>query len=272
MKKVNIGVAGAAGKMGRAIIQAIYNNPNALLTAALESENCQYLNRDAGELIGIKTDVQIINDLKKFCDSCEVIIDFSAVEATLKLVEFIAKKSKNSNKIVIGTTGFSVDQKNNIQKLAQKTAIVLSPNMSIGVNILFKIAAIVSNIIGNEYDIEIVEAHHNKKKDSPSGTAMRLAEVIAEQINYDISKTAVYGRQGLIGARKKQEIGILALRAGDIVGEHTVTFAGPGERIELTHRAHSRDTFANGAVNAAVWLNAKTKGLFSMADVLNIKL
>jgi 4-hydroxy-tetrahydrodipicolinate reductase len=183
------------------------------------------------------------------------------------LIEFLGNRGK---KLVIGTTGFNEEQVTKIKKFGENNACVFSPNMSIGVNLLFSIVKNVASIIGERYDIEIIESHHNKKKDSPSGTAAKLAEVIADTLERNLDECGVYGRKGLVGERTKKEIGIHAVRAGDIVGEHTVMFAGPGERIELTHKAHTRDTFANGAVNAAVWLSEKNKGLFTMKEVLNL--
>ncbi|HON56703.1 MAG TPA: 4-hydroxy-tetrahydrodipicolinate reductase [bacterium] len=265
---INIGVVGALGRMGRMIINSILANKETKLTAALEKSGHPLVNKNIGDILAIsELNVILTDNIDKFTNDCEIIIDFSTVSSTLNLLE----KLKNTNKkIIIGTTGFSEDQKRIIENFSKTNAVVFSPNMSIGVNLLFKIAAETAKIIGQNYDIEIVEAHHNKKKDSPSGTAMKLAEVIASAVNRNLEKCAVYGREGMIGERTKEEIGILAVRAGDIVGEHTVIFAGPGERIELTHKAHSRETFANGAVNAAVWLKRKETGLYSMAEVLGL--
>ncbi len=264
---INIGVVGAAGRMGRMIINAISINQNTVLSAALEQAKSAYIGKNIGDLIGNPDlNVALTCDVDEFIDNSDVIIDFSTISATLNLIKKIKDKSK---KLVIGTTGFDVKEKKIIDTFSKTNAVVFSPNMSVGVNLLFKIVEETAKILSG-YDIEIIESHHNKKKDSPSGTAMRLAEIAAAAVNRDLKKCGVYGRKGLIGERKKQEIGILAVRAGDIVGEHTVMFVGQGERIELIHRAQSRETFANGAVHASVWIANKKNGLFTMADVLGI--
>ncbi|MBP7653349.1 4-hydroxy-tetrahydrodipicolinate reductase [Candidatus Dependentiae bacterium] len=265
---IKIGVVGATGRMGRMIINSIISNPKTVLSAGLERKGHPLLDKNIGDIIGcseIKTN--LTDNIKKFIDSSDVIIDFSSIESTLELLKNIKSKNK---KIVIGTTGFSEKEIGIIKNFSKTNACVFSPNMSIGVNLLFKLAAETAASIGNMYDIEIIESHHNKKKDSPSGTASKIAEVITKAVKRDIKKCGVYGRKGITGERTKNEIGIHAVRAGDIVGEHTIIFAGGGERIELTHRAHSRETFANGAVNAAVWISNKKTGLYSMQDVLSL--
>ena len=268
MKKIYVGVVGATGRMGRMIINAIIQNENIELSAALEQARSSYIGKNIGDILGVpEIEVPITDDVDEFIEGSDVIIDFSAVSATLNLLKKIKDRSK---KIVIGTTGFTNKENKVIQNFSKSNAVVFSPNMSIGVNLLFKIVEETAKIVGMNYDIEIVEAHHNKKKDSPSGTALKLAEVAAAAVNRDLQKCAVYGRKGVTGERTAKEIGILAVRAGDIVGEHTVMFAGPGERIELIHRAHSRSTFASGAVRAAEWVASKKNGLYSMTDVLGL--
>jgi len=265
---LKIGVVGATGRMGRMIIGAVFNNPKTCLTAVLERQGHPLIGKNIGDIIGFpELNVGLTDNLKKFIADSEIIIDFSAAESTLNLIKTIKSASV---KLVIGTTGFNESQYKIIRNFAKRNACVLSPNMSIGVNLLFNLTTEVSKIIGKQYDIEIIEAHHNRKKDSPSGTAVKIAELAAAASGRNIEKCGVYGRKGIIGERKNDEIGVHAVRAGDIVGEHTVIFAGAGERIELTHRAHSRETFASGAVNAAVWLAGRKSGLYSMQDVLGL--
>jgi 4-hydroxy-tetrahydrodipicolinate reductase len=178
---------------------------------------------------------------------------------------------KNDLAIVIGSTGFTADEMDRVKELAQKTRCIVSPNMSVGVNVMFKVLEFVAGILGDDYDVEIMEAHHNLKKDAPSGTAMKMAQIISGKLSRDLEQVGVYARKGLIGERTKTEIGIQTLRAGDIVGEHTVMFGGNGERLEFIHRAHSRDNFARGAIRAAKWIVDKRNGLYDMQDVLGMQ-
>ncbi|HPG31963.1 MAG TPA: 4-hydroxy-tetrahydrodipicolinate reductase [bacterium] len=268
---IKIGVVGATGRMGRMIINSILQNEKTELAAGLERKDHPLIGKNICDIIGtgeINSKIKLTDNINEFINDSEVIIDFSSIESTLNLLKNIKLKSK---KVVIGTTGFSEKEKKIITGFSKNNACVFSPNMSMGVNLLFKLASVTAAAIGKMYDIEIIESHHNKKKDSPSGTAVKIAEVICEAVDRDIEKCGVYGRKGITGERTKKEIGIHAVRAGDIVGEHTVIFAGYGERIELTHKAHTRETFANGAVNAAVWVNTKKSGLYSMQDALGIK-
>jgi 4-hydroxy-tetrahydrodipicolinate reductase len=266
---MQIAVTGAAGRMGKEIIGVILSNPELKLCGALESAQCALLGIDAGEAAGAgKGGVKITDSPDRAFKKADVIIDFSAPEASMRHLEFAAHYKKA---IVIGTTGFSHGQREKIKELSAGARVLMSPNMSIGVNLLFKLVSESAKALGKDYDIEITEAHHRHKKDAPSGTAMRIAEVIAGAINCDLEKAAVYGRKGIIGERRPEEIGILSIRAGDIVGDHTVLFGGPGERIEITHKASSRETFARGAVKAAVWLAGKPEGLYDMQDVLGLK-
>ncbi|MDR0800386.1 MAG: 4-hydroxy-tetrahydrodipicolinate reductase [Endomicrobium sp.] len=257
---MKITVCGAAGRMGQAILAIAKSDEDVEIVGALEYERSRAIG--AGDPI-----ISSINNLEKFLSETNVLIDFTNPDSALKNLE-TAKEYKIP--VVIGTTGFNEEQKKKISEISKSIPIVFSPNMSAGVNILFKLVEAVAKKIP-DYDIEIVELHHNKKKDSPSGTAAKLAEIAASSIGRDINDVGVYGRHSADALRKKDEIGVHSVRAGDIVGDHTVYFAGPGERIELTHRAHSRDTFAAGAVRAAKWVASRKTGLYDMADVLSLK-
>lgn len=264
---IKVAVTGAAGRMGRAIIAAIEANTRTELTGALEREDSAYLGKDAGETAGTgRNGVRITESAERAFRKSDVVIDFSTPEATMKILETIGPKA-----MVIGTTGFSHAQRDRIKELSVNSKIVIAPNMSIGVNLLLKLVHEAARVVGREYDMEIVEAHHRLKKDAPSGTALKIAEVAAAAVERDLEKVAVYERKGIIGERRPEEIGIQTIRAGDIVGDHTIIFAGPGERIELTHKASSRDTFAAGAVRAAVWVMERPNGLYDMQDVLGLK-
>ncbi|MDQ7782865.1 MAG: 4-hydroxy-tetrahydrodipicolinate reductase [Desulfomonilaceae bacterium] len=266
---MKVAVSGAAGRMGGRILTLCRAHPEIEISAALEAAGHPYVGRDAGEISGLGTlHVPIADDVYKVLESADVLIDFSSPEASMTNVKAAAETGKA---IVVGTTGFSEDQREALTEIGSATRCLIAPNMSMGVNLLFKLVESVSRALGDEYDVEIVEAHHRMKKDSPSGTAGKLAEIVARALNRDLGTAGVYGRQGLVGERKPEEIGIMALRGGDIVGEHTVMFVTNGERIELTHRAHSRDAFAKGAVQAAVWLVSRPNGLYDMQDVLGLK-
>lgn len=262
-------VSGAAGRMGRAILECLYDTDGLELGAALEKKGHPALEKDAGALIGIGSwGVPVSIFSKKTMDSGDVLIDFTYPEGTLQMVE---AAETNAKSIVIGTTGFTPDQLKKIEAAAKKIPIVLSPNMSIGVNVMYKLIAEASVALGSAYDVEIMEIHHRLKKDAPSGTAIRMGEILAASRNTTLKQSGRFTRQGNIGIRPAGEIGIQSLRAGDVVGEHTVTFAGPGERIELIHRAHNRNNFARGALLAAQWLEHQSPGLYDMMDVLNLK-
>ncbi|MFH1823668.1 MAG: 4-hydroxy-tetrahydrodipicolinate reductase [Candidatus Firestonebacteria bacterium] len=267
---IKIIVSGAGGKMGSTIIRLIKTQSDLKLVGALESDKFAFLGKDIGEVIGIgKIGVETISDLTKIINEGDVVIDFSLPSVTLKNVEISAK---NKKAMVIGTTGFKDEEKEKIKKLSKIIPIVLAPNMSIGVNLLFKLVQEATKVLKDkDFDIEIVEAHHRFKKDAPSGTALKFASIIAEEKGIDLKKAMVSGREGITGERDKNSIGIFAVRAGDIVGEHTVTFGSLGERIELTHKAHSRDTFARGAIVAARFVMHSKPSLYDMQDVLGIK-
>lgn len=264
----NLAIAGAGGRMGRRLIEATVQANNTSLSVALEHPGSNFLGQDAGELAGIgKLDIPIINDLSAVINQFEVLINFTTPEATL---EHLSLCRANHKRMVIGTTGFSAEQREIITAAAQDIGIIFAPNMSVGVNLTFKLLEIAAKVLGDEVDIEIIEAHHRHKADAPSGTALRMGEIIAETLGRDLSDCAVYGRQGKTGERQRKTIGFETIRAGDIVGEHTAMFADIGERVEIVHKASSRMTFANGAVRAAQWIMQKEKGLFDMQDVLGL--
>lgn len=267
MSQANIAMVGAAGRMGKRIISLINEDPATRLTAAIEGSDSPFLGQDAGELAGCgKLNVNINDDIITIAGS-DVAIDFTGAAVTLNNLD---KYKEADTPLVIGSTGFGKDEVTKIEKLAESIPVVLAPNMSLGVNLTFKILEIVSGAIGEDFDIEIMEAHHRMKKDAPSGTALKMAEVIAEKLKRNLDQDAVFCRRGLIGERSDKEIGIQTIRGGDIVGEHTAMFCGAGERIEITHKASSRDTFAKGAITAAKWLREREAGLYSMFDVLGL--
>jgi 4-hydroxy-tetrahydrodipicolinate reductase len=270
MKNQNIKavVAGACGRMGTAVIETLRAAEGIELVGALELREHPCVGQVAGDRPGADAgEIRIASTHESLPAKFDVFIDFTAPAGTLDNLEFCARTGTPS---VIGTTGFTDKQREALTGYAGTVPIVFSPNMSIGVNLLFKLAGIAAASLGNTYDAEIVEVHHKLKKDAPSGTALRLAETVAGAFGRDLDENAVYSRHGMIGDRSELEIGIQAVRAGDIVGEHTLLFAGPGERIELTHRAHSRDNFARGAIRAALWVVGRKPGLYSMADVLGL--
>ncbi|MEC9493358.1 4-hydroxy-tetrahydrodipicolinate reductase [Flexistipes sp.] len=267
MSNTNIAMVGAAGRMGKRITYLISEDPSASLTAAVEGPDSPFLGQDIGELAGCgKLNVDIIDDLLKISDS-DVAIDFTGAAVTLSNLD---KYRQAGVPLVIGSTGFDKNETAAIENLAKSIPVVFAPNMSLGVNLTFKILEMVTGAIGEDFDIEIIEAHHRMKKDAPSGTAMKMAEIIANKLKRNLDRDAVFCRRGLIGERSDKEIGIQTIRGGDIVGEHTAMFCGAGERIEITHKASSRDTFAKGAVTAAKWLNGCKPGLYSMFDVLGL--
>ncbi|MBM4276345.1 MAG: 4-hydroxy-tetrahydrodipicolinate reductase [Deltaproteobacteria bacterium] len=260
-------VVGAAGKMGNRIIHIIRETPSIELAQAIERADHPSLGMDIGEVIGLgKLGISLEGGFKK--GNGDVIINFSSPAASLESLEFA---KENGLAIVIGTTGFNPEQMEKIKGLSKSTRCVVAPNMSVGVNLMFRVVQDIAKVLGPEYDIEILEAHHRLKKDSPSGTAVKLGELIAKAMDRDFGQVGVYGRKGMIGERTREEIGMQVIRAGDIVGEHTVLFGGVGERLEIIHRAHSRDNFARGAIRAALWIVNQPNGLYDMQDVLGLK-
>ena len=262
-------VTGAGGRMGGRIVTLIAETNGIELAGAVERKGHPPIGKDVGEGLGLgRTGILIEDDLAGCIEKGDVVIDFTSHEVSAGHLEIAAAKGKA---IVIGSTGFTAEEMKRAKALAASVRCVLAPNMSVGVNVLFKVLADVAGILGDDYDVEIVEAHHHLKKDAPSGTALKMAQVIAESLGRDLDKVGVYSRKGMIGERTKQEIGIQTLRAGDIVGEHTVIFGGMGERLEFIHRAHSRDNFARGAIRAALWVVGRANGLYDMQDVLGLR-
>jgi 4-hydroxy-tetrahydrodipicolinate reductase len=266
---VRAAVAGIAGRMGSRIAQLIRETEGIELAGGFEQAGHSAVGREIAELIGgSPTGLAVANSIEAVLHAADVVIDFTSASASCL---HLASASAAGKPMVIGSTGFSADQVQKAKDLTHTVPCVLAPNMSMGVNVLFKIVADVARMLGEEFDIEIVEAHHRFKKDAPSGTALKLAQVAAEALERDLDRVGVYARHGIIGERTEREIGIQTVRAGDIVGEHTVMFGGMGERIELTHKAHSRDNFARGALRAAKWVVAQPAGLYDMQNVLGIK-
>jgi len=266
---IKIGIAGAAGKMGGRIAALAGDYDGLSLAGAFEKKGHKNAGKDIGLLLGRgETGVRLAEGIDGIIDSVDLIIDFTTVESTKENLRVVAAKNKA---MVIGTTGFTKEDLRDMEPFTGRVPCVMASNMSLGVNLLLKVLMDVASALGDDYDVEIVEAHHRMKKDAPSGTALKMAQVVADALGRNLDETGVYARHGLIGARTRKEIGIQTLRGGDIVGEHTVMFAGLGERIEITHKASSRDTFARGALKAALWVADKPAGLYDMQDVLGLK-
>lgn len=267
MTPLKIAIAGANGRMGKVLIEAVHQHTDTVLSGALEHAQSDALGLDAGYAIGITTGVAISSDVDAVLANSDVLIDFTRPEPTLHHLQKCVEHQVN---IIIGTTGFDDAGKAAIQAASEKIGVVFAANFSVGVNLTFHILDTVARVLSEGYDIEIIEGHHRHKVDAPSGTALRMGEVIAHALGRDLKQCAVYGREGHTGPRDPSTIGFATVRAGDIVGDHTALFATDGERVEITHKASSRMTFAAGAVRAAVWLNGK-QGLFDMQDVLGLK-
>lgn len=261
-------IAGCSGRMGLALLQGVIEDAELALHGALDRAGSPAIGRDAGELIGAPCGVRVSNDMSAVLENADVLVDFTRPEAT---IEYMDACRKAGVALVIGTTGFSVEQKQGITAAAQDIGIVFAPNMSVGVNLLINLVQSAAKVLNEGYDIEIIEAHHRHKIDAPSGTALRLGEAAAAALGRDLSQCAVYGREGVTGERDANTIGFATVRGGDVVGDHTVLFAGIGERVELTHKASSRATFALGALRAAKFLADKKSGLFDMQDVLALR-
>lgn len=265
---IKLAVAGAAGKMGKAILGGAFKDKAFQVTGALEHASSPSLGKDLGEILGLGSrGVKISSDLSAVLKKSDVLIDFTHPTAIASNLDACVK---TKTAYVLGTTGFDAKTKTLLQKASKTIAIVQSPNMSVGVNLLFKLAELTAEILDESYDIEISEAHHRMKKDSPSGTAVKLLELVAAVRKKDLKKDVVYGREGEIGVRPKGQIGVLALRGGDVIGDHTVFFFGDGERLELTHKASSRDAFALGALRAAKFVASHKSGLYNMQNVLGM--
>lgn len=262
-------VSGAAGRMGGRIIHLLEAAEGISLAGAVEQSGHPAVGKDVGEVAGLpKKGLTVSGSLAEVLPQGDVLIEFTHPQPTL---EHLKACAQSGTAMVIGTTGLSHQQVEELKGLADKTRVVFAPNMSVGVNLMFKVVENIAKVLTEGYDVEIVEAHHRLKKDAPSGTAIKLAQIIAQALGRDLEKVGVYGRKGITGERTKDEIGIMTVRAGDIVGEHNVTFCGIGERLEIIHRAHNRDNFARGAVRAAQWIVDQPPGLYDMQDVLGLK-
>ncbi|WP_426840081.1 4-hydroxy-tetrahydrodipicolinate reductase [Glaesserella parasuis] len=265
---LKIGVVGAGGRMGRQLIQAVNNAEGVELGAAFERKGSSLVGADAGELAGIgHLGVTVTDDLASQVNHFDLLIDFTRPEGTLEHIAFCVAHNK---KMVIGTTGFDDAGKQAIKSASEKISIVFASNYCVGVNLVFKLLEKAAKVMGDYCDIEVIEAHHRHKVDAPSGTALSMGEHIAKTLGRDLKTHGVFAREGITGERKRDEIGFATIRAGDVVGEHSVWFADEGERVEIAHKASSRMTFANGAVRAAKWLQTKQNGLFDMTDVLDL--
>lgn len=266
---IRVGVAGAAGRMGRALVRLAAGQPGMAVGAAWERPGQEALGKDAGELAGIeRLGVALLTAAESPWNSCDVVIDFTAPDPTVALAQAAAQAGRA---LVIGTTGLSAGQLDTLRDVSRRVPVLYATNYSLGINLLWQLARQAAAALGETFDIEIIEAHHNLKKDAPSGTAVTLYEEVCRGRGLDPAQAARHGREGLTGARTSGEIGMHAVRGGDIVGDHTVLFAGPGERLELKHQLHTRETLARGAVRAAAWLAGKPAGWYQMADVLGLK-
>ena len=265
---LRIAIAGSSGRMGRTLIETVLQSPDAELGAALEIHGSPALGRDAGELVGSPCGVKVTDDVAAALGGCDALIDFTRPEGTLG---HLAACRRLGVRAVIGTTGFDAAGKDAIAAAAREIPVVFAPNMSVGVNATLKLIELAAQILREGYDIEIIEAHHRHKVDAPSGTALRMGEVVAKALGRDLGQCAVYGREGVTGERQASTIGFATVRGGDIVGDHTVMFAGTGERVEITHRSSSRATYAEGALRAARFLAGRKNGLYDMQDVLGLR-
>jgi 4-hydroxy-tetrahydrodipicolinate reductase len=268
MDKIQFAVAGAGGRMGRMLIEAVQASGDGVLAAALDVPGSPAVGRDAGEALGVATGVRIETDIDSALAGAGCLIDFTRPEGTMAHLDVCRRRGVH---MVIGTTGLDMEQKLAIQDASREIPIVFAPNMAVGVNAVFKLLDTAASILNEGYDVEIVEAHHRHKVDAPSGTALRMGEVVAAALGRDLAECAVYGREGITGERPATQIGFSTVRGGDIVGDHTVMFIGMGERVEITHKASSRMHFAKGALRAGRFLRGKTRGLFDMQDVLGLR-
>ncbi|MBD3184709.1 4-hydroxy-tetrahydrodipicolinate reductase [Candidatus Poribacteria bacterium] len=268
---LKVTVIGARGRMGQLLVAAVAKAQDMELVGAVEAPDSPAVGQDAGEIAGIgRLDVNIVdsNSLSEALKDADVAINFSAPKEVV--LDHLRTAAKSKTSMVIGTTGFTEEEMDTIKELTSSMPCVMAPNMSFGVNVLLKVVKDVAEILGNDYDIEIIETHHHFKKDSPSGTANRIAKVIAEALDRDLEEVGVYGREGMVGERSPKEIGIHAVRAGDVVGDHVVIFGGIGERLEIAHKAQSRDPLVNGALKAARWVVNASDGLHDISEVLGL--
>ncbi|MCE9568930.1 MAG: 4-hydroxy-tetrahydrodipicolinate reductase [Rhodocyclales bacterium] len=268
MEKIRYAIAGSSGRMGRTLIEAVQQDEGAVLSAALEHDSSPFLGKDAGELVGAPCGIRIGADLDAALAVSDCLVDFTRPEGTLQHIEACRRHRVS---LVIGTTGFSAEGKQAIAAAAGEIPIVFAPNMAVGVNAVFRLLDVAARILNEGYDVEVIEAHHRHKVDAPSGTALRMGEVVAAALGRSLSDCAVYGREGHTGERPATQIGFSTIRGGDIVGDHTVLFAGAGERIEITHKSASRMPYALGALRAGRFMSGRGQGLFDMQDVLGLK-
>ena len=268
MQTLNVTVAGATGRMGRVLLDAVLNSGDMRLAAALEQGGHPHLGSNAGQLVGLQSEARVSGDIERAVADCDVLIDFTRPEGTMA---HLAACRRLKKRIVIGTTGFSEAQKAMIAEASREIAIAMAPNFSVGVNVAFKLLDVAARALERGYDVEVVEAHHRHKVDAPSGTALRMGEIVAQATGRDLRRCAVFGREGITGERGAETIGFSAVRGGDLVGDHTVMFIGQGERLEVTHRASSRANYAQGALRAGRFLMARPQGLFDMWDVLGFR-
>jgi 4-hydroxy-tetrahydrodipicolinate reductase len=264
---ISVSVTGAAGRMGQTLVSLTIEDDRLKLQGALEHPDSSAVGRSVSEVVGVDSDLTITDGVEPIFSESDVVIDFTRPEAT---EEFLRTAQKTETRLVIGTTGLDDQQEFLLQDVADNVAVVKAPNMSVGVNLLADLVGEATEVLGEGFDAEIMEMHHRHKEDAPSGTAMLLAEAIADVRDLDLDSAKQIGREGFIGERTRDEIGIVSLRGGDVVGDHTVTLAGEGERVELTHKASSRETFARGALRAVKFVKGKPDGLFSMKDVLGL--
>ena len=268
METIRFAIPGAAGRMGRTLIEAVTQAPDAALAAALDVPGCPLAGHDAGEFLGVRTGVAIAHDVEAAAQAADCLIDFTRPAGTMVHLDACRRHGTH---LIIGTTGFSPEQREAIRAASEDIPIVFAPNMAVGVNLVFKLLDVAARALAEGYDVEVVEAHHRHKVDAPSGTALRMGEVVAQALGRTLAECAVYGREGHTGERPAQQIGFATVRGGDIVGDHTVLFAGTGERVEITHKAASRMPYALGALRAARFLRGRTAGLFDMQDVLGLR-
>lgn len=268
MDKIRCAIAGAGGRMGRMLIEAVLKAPDAELAATFDMPDSPFIGKDAGEPIGMPCGVMIGADAEAALKNADCLIDFTRPEGTLQHLEICRRHGVHA---VVGTTGFSAEQKNRIEDAARDIPVVFAPNMAVGVNAVFKLLDVAARILNEGYDIEVIEAHHRHKVDAPSGTALRMGEVVAAALGRDLEECAIYGREGHTGERPARQIGFSTIRGGDIVGDHTVLFAGTGERVEITHKSASRMPYALGSLRAARFLRGKANGLYDMQDVLGLR-
>lgn len=268
MERIRIAIAGASGRMGRMLIEATLKDSGCELVAAFDRAESGLIGRDAGELVGGPCGVMIGDDPRAAIAAADVLIDFTRPEGTLTHLALVRELGK---RMVIGTTGFNTEQKAQIAEVAREVAVVFAPNMAVGVNAVFRLLEVAARILNEGYDVEVIEAHHRFKVDAPSGTALRMGEVVARELGRDLESCAIYGREGVTGERRPDTIGFSTIRGGDIVGDHTVMFAALGERIEISHKSSSRMPYATGSLRAARFVCAQPNGLFDMQDVLGLR-